>query len=89
MLANSRQKGETYDRWTAYGQAKTANMLFSLSLAQKLGSRGLQAYSVHPGLIMTTNLGNHLDFASPDKDLKSFRKSFFLSIPRTSMLTSL
>lgn len=65
-------KGETYDRWTAYGQAKTANMLFSLSLAQKLGGRGLQAYSVHPGLIMTTNLGNHLDFASPDKDLKSF-----------------
>ncbi|KAL6357427.1 hypothetical protein LRP88_07592 [Fusarium phalaenopsidis] len=67
-----RVKGETYDRWAAYGQAKTANMLFSLSLAQKLGSRGLQAYSVHPGLIMTTNLGNHLDFASPDKDLKSF-----------------
>ncbi|WAO83063.1 Hypothetical protein NCS54_00024300 [Fusarium falciforme] len=72
MLANSRQKGETYERWTAYGQAKTANMLFSLSLAQKLGSRGLQAYSVHPGLIMSTNLGSHLDFASPDKDLKSF-----------------
>ncbi|KAJ4254240.1 hypothetical protein NW757_005387 [Fusarium falciforme] len=65
-------KGETYERWTAYGQAKTANMLFSLSLAQKLGSRGLQAYSVHPDLIMSTNLGSHLDFASPDKDLKSF-----------------
>ncbi|KAM0417059.1 hypothetical protein ACHAPT_012965 [Fusarium lateritium] len=64
--------GETYDMWAAYGQAKTANMLFSLSLAQKLESRGLQAYSVHPGLIMTTNLGNHLDFSSPHKDLGSF-----------------
>ncbi|KAM5343109.1 hypothetical protein ACJ41O_014075 [Fusarium nematophilum] len=68
-------KGETYDRWRAYGQAKTANMLFSLSLAQKLGVRGLQSYSVHPGLIMTTGLGEHLDFASMDGDLKSFLNS--------------
>ncbi|KAF5978484.1 oxidoreductase [Fusarium bulbicola] len=46
--------GELYDQWSAYGQSKTANMLFSVSLAQKLGSRGLQSYSVHPGLILST-----------------------------------
>ncbi|KAF5024315.1 hypothetical protein F66182_3592 [Fusarium sp. NRRL 66182] len=67
--------GETYDLWAAYGQAKTAVMLFSLSLAQKLGSRGLQSFSVHPGLILTTGLGTHLDFANMDADLGSFVKA--------------
>ncbi|KAG5753982.1 hypothetical protein H9Q70_003378 [Fusarium xylarioides] len=67
--------GELYDQWSAYGQSKTANMLFSVSLAQKLGSRGLQSYSVHPGLILSTGLGTHLDFASMDADLGTFIKS--------------
>ncbi|RBQ74031.1 hypothetical protein FVER14953_09676 [Fusarium verticillioides] len=67
--------GELYDQWTAYGQSKTGNMLFSISLAQKLGSRGLQSYSVHPGLILSTGLGTHLDFASMDADLGTFIKS--------------
>jgi NAD(P)-dependent dehydrogenase (short-subunit alcohol dehydrogenase family) len=55
------QNGETYNKWVAYGQSKTANMLFALSLATKLGSRGLLAYSLHPGVI-TTNLGTHIDW---------------------------
>ncbi|KAF4977544.1 hypothetical protein FZEAL_5915 [Fusarium zealandicum] len=63
--------GETYNKWSAYGQAKTANMLFSLSLAQKLGSRGLQSYSLHPGLIMSTGLGVHLDLTEQGSDLIS------------------
>ncbi|QGI58133.1 hypothetical protein CEK26_000261 [Fusarium fujikuroi] len=67
--------GELYDQWSAYGQSKTANMLFSVSLAQKLGSRGLQSYSVHPGLILSTGLGTHLDFASMDADLGTFSKT--------------
>ncbi|KAK7429545.1 hypothetical protein QQZ08_003924 [Neonectria magnoliae] len=53
--------GKTYNKWYAYGQAKTANGLFALSLAEKLGKRGLQAYSLHPGVIMSTSLGNHID----------------------------
>ncbi|KAG8675718.1 hypothetical protein FPOAC2_01791 [Fusarium poae] len=61
--------GETYNNWAAYGQAKTSNALFSVSLAQKLGGRGLQSYSLHPGMIMSTGLGTHLDFASMDGDL--------------------
>jgi hypothetical protein len=38
----------------------------ALHLAEKLGDRGLQAYSLHPGAILTTNLGTHLngDFSS-------------------------
>ncbi|TFK78017.1 NAD(P)-binding protein, partial [Polyporus arcularius HHB13444] len=50
------QDGTTYNKWVAYGQSKTANILFSVELAQRLGSKGLKAFSLHPGTIMT-NLG--------------------------------
>ncbi|KAJ5358742.1 uncharacterized protein N7496_011155 [Penicillium cataractarum] len=54
--------GKTYNKWVGYGQSKTANMLMALSLAKKLGVKyGLQAYSLHPGAIMT-NLSLHLDW---------------------------
>lgn len=62
LTASSHQGGETYNRWTAYGQSKTANMLMALSLAEKLGTKGLRAYSLHPGVI-ATNLGSHLDWS--------------------------
>jgi NAD(P)-dependent dehydrogenase (short-subunit alcohol dehydrogenase family) len=63
IIADARQPqgGETYNKARAYGQAKTANMLMALSLAEKLGKKGLQAYSLHPGVIHT-NLANHLDW---------------------------
>ncbi|KAF5673886.1 oxidoreductase [Fusarium heterosporum] len=54
-------EGEFYNKWSAYGQSKTANMLFAISLAEKLGSHGLQAYSLHPGAILETSLGSHLE----------------------------
>jgi NAD(P)-dependent dehydrogenase (short-subunit alcohol dehydrogenase family) len=61
------QEGKTYEKWTAYGQSKTANVLFSRELAKRLGERGLLAFSLNPGSIMT-NLAGHLDFA-PGGDL--------------------
>lgn len=54
--------GEQYDAWEAYGQSKTANVLFSIELARRLQDRGVQAFSVDPGLVMTTGLGEHIDF---------------------------
>ena len=48
-----------YDKWLAYGQAKTANVLFAVGLDQRLGSRGVHANSLHPGAILT-ELGRHL-----------------------------
>ncbi|KAH8601795.1 dehydrogenase [Bisporella sp. PMI_857] len=45
--------GKTYERWYAYAQSKTANMLFSRSLAHKLAKQGLVSVSLHPGVIMT------------------------------------
>jgi NAD(P)-dependent dehydrogenase (short-subunit alcohol dehydrogenase family) len=52
------QDGKSYDAPSAYGQSKTANVLFAVSLADKLKSKGVLAYSVHPGGIMT-NLGRN------------------------------
>ena len=46
-----------YDKWLAYGQAKTANVLFAVHLDGK--ARGIRAFSLHPGRI-GTNLSRHL-----------------------------
>jgi NAD(P)-dependent dehydrogenase (short-subunit alcohol dehydrogenase family) len=51
---------EPYDKWTAYGQAKTANVLFSVALDERFKDRGLRAYAVHPGAIQT-ELGRHMN----------------------------
>ena len=48
-----------YDKWEAYGQSKTANILFSVELDRRLSPQGIRALSVHPGMIMT-ELGRHL-----------------------------
>lgn len=36
-------------------------MLMALSLSSKLAQKGVQAFSLHPGVIFT-NLGSHLDW---------------------------
>lgn len=48
-----------YDKWLSYGQAKTANVLFSVGLEKRLAEKGVHSYAVHPGGIRT-NLGRHL-----------------------------
>ncbi|MEW2155130.1 SDR family NAD(P)-dependent oxidoreductase [Streptomyces sp. NPDC007189] len=48
-----------YDKWAAYGQAKTANVLFAVQL-DKLGrDAGVRAFALHPGGIITP-LQRHL-----------------------------
>jgi NAD(P)-dependent dehydrogenase (short-subunit alcohol dehydrogenase family) len=42
-----------YDKWEAYGQSKTANSLFAVELNRRLEPKGITAYAVHPGGIMT------------------------------------
>ncbi len=42
-----------YDKWEAYGQSKTANALFAVELNRRLEPRGILAFAVHPGGIMT------------------------------------
>jgi NAD(P)-dependent dehydrogenase (short-subunit alcohol dehydrogenase family) len=48
-----------YDKWIAYGQSKTANVLFVVGLEQRGAARGIDAFAVHPGGIVT-DLMRHL-----------------------------
>ena len=42
-----------YDKWLAYGQAKTANVLFAVHLDSLGEEHGVRALALHPGGIMT------------------------------------
>ncbi|NVJ69369.1 MAG: SDR family NAD(P)-dependent oxidoreductase [Alphaproteobacteria bacterium] len=53
-----------YDKWKAYGQSKTADALFALSLDGREAENGIRAFSVHPGGIFT-DLQRHL----PDEEM--------------------
>lgn len=48
-----------YDKWQAYGQAKTANVLFAVQLDRIAADRGVRAFALHPGGILTP-LQRHL-----------------------------
>ncbi|KAF2740097.1 NAD(P)-binding protein [Polyplosphaeria fusca] len=49
-----------YNGYISYGQAKTANILFSVGLNQRLRHDGIVSYAVHPGSIWT-GLSRDLD----------------------------
>jgi len=48
-----------YDKWTAYGQSKTANILHAVELDRRWRGDGVRAFAIHPGAILT-ELGRHL-----------------------------
>ena len=48
-----------YNKWTAYGQAKSANSLFAIHLDTLGAPHGIRAFAVHPGGIVTP-LQRHL-----------------------------
>jgi NAD(P)-dependent dehydrogenase (short-subunit alcohol dehydrogenase family) len=50
-----------YDPWLAYGQSKTANVLFAVEATRRWADDGITANAVHPGAILETNLSRHMD----------------------------
>jgi NAD(P)-dependent dehydrogenase (short-subunit alcohol dehydrogenase family) len=48
-----------YDPWLAYGQSKTANVLFAVEAATRWAADGITANALNPGRITGTNLGRH------------------------------
>jgi NAD(P)-dependent dehydrogenase (short-subunit alcohol dehydrogenase family) len=50
-----------YDPMLAYGQSKTANVLFAVGATRHWSDEGITANAVHPGAIDTTNLSRYLD----------------------------
>ncbi|MGH2720015.1 MAG: SDR family NAD(P)-dependent oxidoreductase, partial [Actinomycetota bacterium] len=49
-----------YDPWLAYGQSKTANVLFAVGATHRWVRDGITANAVHPGAV-ETNLSRHMD----------------------------
>ena len=48
-----------YERWVAYGQSKSANVLFAVGLDAKAMQHGVRAFALHPGAIIT-NLAQYI-----------------------------
>jgi NAD(P)-dependent dehydrogenase (short-subunit alcohol dehydrogenase family) len=76
-----------YDKWLAYGQSKTANVLFAVGLERRLAARGVHANALHPGAILT-ELVRHLVAAdieflrsrNPSSQLKSIEAGAATSV---------
>jgi NAD(P)-dependent dehydrogenase (short-subunit alcohol dehydrogenase family) len=64
-----------YHGMIAYGQSKSANVLFSLFLTQRLYEQhGILSFGIHPGLIMT-ELSRHSDPAALEAALDKYRST--------------
>ncbi|KAK5050644.1 hypothetical protein LTR84_003926 [Exophiala bonariae] len=50
-----------YNTMEAYGQSKTANIYMASSIERHYGSKGLHGLSAHPGGILETGIGRHMD----------------------------
>jgi NAD(P)-dependent dehydrogenase (short-subunit alcohol dehydrogenase family) len=62
-----------YDPFSAYGQSKTANVLFAVEATKRWADDGIVANALMPGAIFDTRLGRHVDAgqaASAAKHLK-------------------
>jgi NAD(P)-dependent dehydrogenase (short-subunit alcohol dehydrogenase family) len=55
-------EGKIYNPWMAYGQSKTANILFTKGLRQK--QKTIEVFVVHPGMVNGTGIGASVDEAS-------------------------
>jgi len=50
---------DTFSSMKAYGQAKLCNVLFANELQRRYGEQGLSACSLHPGALITTEIGRY------------------------------
>ncbi|MGB0061690.1 SDR family NAD(P)-dependent oxidoreductase [Candidatus Binatus sp.] len=67
---------ENFRGMTAYGQAKLCNVLMAKSLQSRYGGRGLVACALHPGTLVTTDIGrNSKIFGALMKLVSPFTKS--------------
>lgn len=58
-LEDPNYNAREYNKWLAYGESKTANVLFAVALDARLKAHGVRTFAVHPGIIMT-ELGRHM-----------------------------
>ncbi len=66
MFDDINYENRPYEKWAAYGQSKTANALFAVGLNARFAAKGVEAFSVHPGVIMTP-LARHMTKADIER----------------------
>jgi NAD(P)-dependent dehydrogenase (short-subunit alcohol dehydrogenase family) len=77
-----------YDPWTAYGQSKTANILFGVAGNKRWAADGITVNALMPGGIMT-NLQRHADRAQVDAMISgAVADGFTLKTPEQGAATS-
>ncbi|WP_280398012.1 SDR family NAD(P)-dependent oxidoreductase [Nocardia carnea] len=57
-----------YEPHIAYGQSKSANVLFAVELDRRWAADGIRGYAVHPGIILGTALGAYRPEGDPVPD---------------------
>ncbi|KAF4782035.1 short-chain dehydrogenase [Colletotrichum scovillei] len=74
---------KSYVGFLSYGQSKTANILYSLSLTQTLEAKyGIGSYAIHPGAV-TKNINRHAKSEEIKKALKRVKKLGFETPAKT------
>lgn len=77
-----------YDPFSAYGQSKTANVLFAVGVSQRWADDGIVANALMPGGILTA-LQRHLDTAfGAESDARFTAAGSFLKTPEQGAATS-
>lgn len=79
-----------YDPWLAYGQSKTANVLFAVEATRRWAADGITANALHPGAIHT-NLARHLteaDLSRASARFPGLEASFQFKTPEQGAATS-
>ncbi|MGY1615507.1 SDR family NAD(P)-dependent oxidoreductase [Geodermatophilus sp. SYSU D00691] len=69
-------RSRPYDPWLAYGQSKTANVLFAVEAARRWADHGITVNALHPGGIRT-NLQRHVT----EEDLARLRAQMGSAAP--------
>jgi NAD(P)-dependent dehydrogenase (short-subunit alcohol dehydrogenase family) len=78
-----------YDPWSAYGQSKTANVLFAVEATRRWSGDGIIANAVMPGGIMT-NLQKHVSQEVRDSWIEGERSGrFTMKTPEQGAATTL
>jgi NAD(P)-dependent dehydrogenase (short-subunit alcohol dehydrogenase family) len=68
MFDASHFERREYQPMLGYGQSKTANILFAVALDTRGKADGIRAFSLHPGSIVSTELGRNFSF----EELRAF-----------------
>lgn len=75
-------EGRAYDRWLAYGQAKSANIMFTRELARRSpsaaaaanGGRAVTALVVHPGMVLESGILQNASMEALGAALEAMKK---------------